>query len=94
MEEFASDGYVAHGSVLFEVTKGLYGLPQAGLLAQQRFVEDLANAGHNQCPLVPCLFRPTPIPLFSHRLLTTSASSTPPAPAPNPLFPPFRNSIP
>jgi len=48
---------VDNESVLFKVTKGLYGLPQAGLLAQQRLKVHLANAGYNQCPAVPCLFQ-------------------------------------
>jgi len=38
MAEFSLDSYVDDGSVLFEVTKGVHGLPQAGLLAQQRLV--------------------------------------------------------
>ena len=34
----------------------MYGLPQAGILAQQRLIRHLAKAGYKQCPNVPCLF--------------------------------------
>ena len=33
-EEFLLDQYIHNGVVLFKVTKGMYGLPQAGYLAQ------------------------------------------------------------
>lgn len=49
--------FIHRGAVLFEVTKGMYGLPQAGLLAQQRLITHLAAFGYNECPDVPCLFR-------------------------------------
>ena len=45
-----------NNSVLFEVNKGMYGLPQAGLLAQQRLVAHLATQGYHQTPTA-CLFR-------------------------------------
>ena len=35
--------YLHNGSVLFEVTKGMYGLPQSGLLAQQRLISRSAR---------------------------------------------------
>ena len=35
----------------------MYGLPQAGLLAQQRLIHHLAQAGYTQVPNVPFLFR-------------------------------------
>ena len=47
-----------HGDfVLFRIDKGMYGLPQAGLLAQNRLVDHLATGGYTQSPTVPCLFR-------------------------------------
>lgn len=49
--------YIHHDKILFEVNKGMYGLPQAGLLAQQRLIAHLATAGYHEAPDVPCLFR-------------------------------------
>ena len=48
--------YVNNDTVLFEITKGMYGLPQAGLLAQQRLITHLALHGYLQTP-TPCLFK-------------------------------------
>ena len=48
--------YLSNGAILFEVTKGMYGLPQSGLLAQQRLVAHLAVHGYIQHDRVPCLF--------------------------------------
>ena len=42
--------------VIMEITKGIYGLPQAGKLAQDRLVQHLAGHGYNQCINTPCLF--------------------------------------
>ena len=52
LNEYCTDGYV-----YFEVVKGMYGLPQAGLLAQQRLVAHLAKSDYIQSSVVPCLFR-------------------------------------
>ncbi len=43
--------------VYVEITKGIYGLPQAGLLAQQQLIKLLAEHGYHQTPNTPCLFR-------------------------------------
>ena len=48
--------YVQNKSVLFQVNKGMYGLPQAGLLAQQRLITHLAAHGYHQTS-TDCLFR-------------------------------------
>ena len=48
--------YISNGSALFQVSKGMYGLPQAGLLAQQRLIEHLAAHNYVQTP-TSCLFR-------------------------------------
>ena len=42
-EEFQLDQYIYNGFVLFEVTKGMYGLPQAGYLAQKELIDYLAG---------------------------------------------------
>lgn len=50
--------YVHQNAILFEVSKGMYGLPQAGLLAQQRLIAHLAIHGYHETS-TPCLFRHT-----------------------------------
>ena len=50
--------FMHNNSVLFEVNKGTYGLPQAGFLAQQKLVELLAKHDYHQTD-TPCLFRHT-----------------------------------
>lgn len=51
--------YIDNTSVLFQVNKGMYGLPQAGLLAQQRLIAHLAKHGYHQTT-TDCLFRHQP----------------------------------
>ena len=48
--------YVNHESILFQVNKGMYGLPQAGLLAQQRLIDHLKHHGYHETS-TPCFFR-------------------------------------
>ena len=43
-------------SILFEITKGLYGLPQAGRLAQKELVKHLESEGYIMSKNTPCLF--------------------------------------
>jgi hypothetical protein len=53
LEELAvQDSYV-----MVEISKGMYGLPQAGILAQQRLIKLLAEHGYQQAKNTPCLFR-------------------------------------
>ena len=47
--------YVHQNAILFEVNKGMYGLLQAGLLAQQRLIAHLANHGYHEI-FTSCLF--------------------------------------
>ena len=47
-EKATSEGYV-----YLEIRKGMYGLPQAGLLAQQLLEERLAKHGYMQGKLIP-----------------------------------------
>ena len=57
-EEFQLDQYIHNGFVLFEVTKGMYGLPQAGYLAQKELVDYLATFDYFPSTTAdPCLFR-------------------------------------
>ena len=57
MEKYGLDKFVHDGMVLFQIDKGMYGLPQAGLLAQQRLVTHLGEHGYAQAPHNPCTFR-------------------------------------
>ena len=57
MDKYSLHPFLQRDSVLFEISKGMYGLPQAGLLAQQRLIAHLAAAGYHQCPNVPCIFK-------------------------------------
>ena len=55
------------GSVYIEVRQEIYGLPQAGLLAQEQLIENLKDHGYYQSKLVPGLWhhktRPITCPL-------------------------------
>ena len=48
--------YVHRDAILFQIIKRMYGLPQAGLLAQQRLVAHLQIHGNHETS-TPCLFR-------------------------------------
>jgi hypothetical protein len=48
---------VHNGYVYVEINKGMYGLPQAGRIANDKLVPHLANNGYRQCPHTPGLFR-------------------------------------
>jgi hypothetical protein len=49
--------YVHKGTVLFQIDKCMYGLPQAGLLSQQRLIKHLKAHGYHQDKYVHCLFK-------------------------------------
>ena len=40
--------FVHNNAILLQVNKGMYGPPQAGLLAQQRLITHLASEGYHQ----------------------------------------------
>ena len=46
-----------NGFVYVEIRKGMYGLPQAGRLANDQLVAKLAPQGYHPCPLTPGLWR-------------------------------------
>ncbi len=48
--------FILNNSVLFEVTKSMYGLPHAGKIAQDSLIARLATHGYLQTN-TPCLFR-------------------------------------
>ena len=49
--------YLVNGSVLFRIDKGMYGLPQAGLLAKSELTAHLASGGYHEDSTIPCLFK-------------------------------------
>lgn len=49
---------------MVEVLKGIYGLKQAGKLAQDRPIKHLASHGYHQTPNTPCLFKHATRPVF------------------------------
>jgi hypothetical protein len=50
-------------TVLVEISKGIYGLPQAGKLAQDQLIAHLKTYGYNQAPNSPCLFTHETMPI-------------------------------
>ena len=56
-EEFRLNQYIHNDYVLFEITKVMYGLPQAEYLAQKELVEYLSKFDYHPAPSDPCLFR-------------------------------------
>jgi hypothetical protein len=51
------DKATSNGSIYIMVTKGMYGLPQAGLIANKLVESRLNKHGYRQNKLVPCLWR-------------------------------------
>ena len=47
---------VHNGFVMVEVRKGMYGLPQAGILANKQLRTHLATQGYHHVPIIPGLF--------------------------------------
>ena len=56
LDKYQLWAYLVNGSILFRIDKGMYGLPQAGLLAKTELTAHLAAGGYHEDPLVPCLF--------------------------------------
>jgi hypothetical protein len=48
---------ISNGFVYAEVRKGMYGLPQAGKLANDRLCKFLAPFGYVPCPITPGLWK-------------------------------------
>ena len=64
--------------IVVEISKGIYGLPQAGRVAQIRLNEHLAKHGYHQTKNTPCLYkhesRPTYFTLIVDDFLTITKS--------------------
>ena len=48
IEKYHLRPYINNNSVLFEVTKSMYGLPHAGKIAQDSLIQRLAHHGYMQ----------------------------------------------
>ena len=46
-----------NGLVLMQLNKSIYGLPQAGILSQQRLVNHIKTYGYTECENTSCLFQ-------------------------------------
>jgi hypothetical protein len=57
IDKYNLEQYMHNDSVLFEVTKCMYGLPQAGYLSQVRLIKHLKKHGYTQHEHVNCLFQ-------------------------------------
>ena len=57
MDQYNLQELVVGGYVYVEIRKGMYGLPQAGRIANDALVPHLASHGYFQCPHTPGLFK-------------------------------------
>ena len=57
LDEYHLDTYTHHGWIYFEINKGVYGLKQAGKLANDLLTERLTEHGYYQCLITPGLWR-------------------------------------
>jgi hypothetical protein len=55
LEKYNLTNFIHNGSILFEVTKSMYGLPHAGRISQDGLIERLASHGYMQTGTT-CLF--------------------------------------
>lgn len=56
VKKYNLSGLIQNGKLLVEIHKGIYGLKQAGRLAQLRLINHLAKHGYVQADHTPCLF--------------------------------------
>ncbi|KAI2513563.1 Reverse transcriptase (RNA-dependent DNA polymerase) [Fragilaria crotonensis] len=57
MEHYQLTPLIHNGHVYVEIRKGMYGLPQAGILANDRLADFLKPHGYSPAPLTPGLWR-------------------------------------
>ena len=56
MLEYNLAGHVYTNYVLVEIRKGMYGLPQAGKIANDRLVKHITKEGYSPCTHIPGFF--------------------------------------
>jgi len=57
LDHFAFHALVHHGHVYVEICQGMYGLPQAGKLANDQLQQFLLPHGYHPCPFTPGLWQ-------------------------------------
>ena len=57
IEEYSLRDIAVNGAVYAQVNRGMYGLPQSGLLANELLAERLAKHGYRQSKLIPGLWK-------------------------------------
>jgi hypothetical protein len=57
IEKYKLDTMVTNGKVYVEVSKGIYGLPQAGKLANEQLIWHLAPFGYSPVPQMAGLWK-------------------------------------
>jgi hypothetical protein len=57
MEQYELAPLIHNGHVMVEIRKGMYGLPQAGLIANERLIKHLQKYGYNPTKNTPGLFQ-------------------------------------
>jgi len=57
MQQYKLEQYVSNGIVYFEINKGMYGLPQAGTIANDQLIKILEPHGYQKCPITPGLWQ-------------------------------------
>ncbi len=57
IDKYGLEDYAHNGWVYFEITKGVYGIRQAGELANDLLTTRLEAHGYHQCETTPCLWR-------------------------------------
>ena len=57
MEQYQLAPLIVNGYVMVEIRKGMYGLPQAGILAHNRLTKYMLFHGQIKCPNSPGLFK-------------------------------------
>jgi hypothetical protein len=59
MDQYNLHKFVTNGHVVFEVRKGMYGLPQAGRIANEQLQKHLEPFGYTPCQITPGLWKHT-----------------------------------
>jgi hypothetical protein len=57
IEQYDLLKYVHNGHLLVEIIKGMYGLPQAGILSYEQLVRHLHSSGYSPCDHTSGLWR-------------------------------------
>ena len=57
IQQYNLNDIAINGKVYVEIRKGMYGLPQAGILANKLLQKNLAQFGYLPCKLTPGLWK-------------------------------------